>query len=197
MHLIVGLGNPGSAYKWTRHNTGFEVVSKLAFDHGIAMTGRKCRAVTGSGIISGKNAMLAMPMTFMNLSGESVRDLLNYYDLTPESLIIVYDDADLGLSEIRVRRQGSAGGHNGMKNIIYHLETDEFTRVRVGIGEKPSGWELADYVLSKFKDNERDDIIDGITHACVAVEIILSDGVTAAMNAFNKKSGADNNSGNL
>lgn len=187
MFVIAGLGNPGSAYKWTRHNAGFEVIGKLAYDHGAEVRTHKFRALLGTGVIEEQKVVLAMPQTFMNLSGESIRDILRYYDVPPERLIVVYDDTALELGDIRVRAQGSAGGHNGLKNIIYQLETDVFPRVRVGIGEKPGGWELADYVLSRFTEHERDDIIQGLTLAAEAVETALSEGVTAAMNKYNKK----------
>ena len=187
MYIIAGLGNPGSAYKWTRHNVGFEVIGKLAFDHRIDMGTRKFRAVLGSGSIAGQKVRLAMPMTYMNLSGESIRDMLNYFNVPAERLIVVYDDTALPVGSVRVREQGSAGGHNGMKSVIYQLDTDIFPRVRVGIGEKPGSWELSDYVLSKFADDERIDIIDGITKAGDAICAILADGISAAMNQHNQK----------
>jgi PTH1 family peptidyl-tRNA hydrolase len=187
MYIIAGLGNPGSAYKWTRHNVGFEVIGKLAYDHGIDMTVRKFRAVIGSGTIAGQKVRLAMPMTYMNLSGESVRDMLNYYDVPPERLIVVYDDTAFDTGSVRVREQGSAGGHNGMKSLIYQLDTDVFSRVRVGISAKPEGWELSDYVLSRFTNSEKDDIIAGITLAGDAVCAILRDGILDAMNKYNRK----------
>jgi len=187
MHIIAGLGNPGSAYKWTRHNAGFEVIGKLAYDFGIAMNTRKFRAVVGSGTIKGAKVRLAMPMTFMNLSGESVRDMLAYYGVPVEKLIVVYDDSALPVGSVRVREQGSAGGHNGMKSLIYQLDTDVFPRVRVGIGEKPPGWELSDYVLSRFTPEERNGIIEGITLAGDAVCSVLTEGIGFAMNKYNRK----------
>ena len=187
IYLIAGLGNPGGAYKWTRHNVGFEVIGKLAYDYNIEMKGRKHRAVTGTGVISGQKVRLAMPQTYMNLSGESIRDMLEYYGLPPDRLIVVYDDTALPVGAVRIRGQGGAGGHNGMRNIIYHLETDIFPRVRIGIGEKPQGYNLADYVLSRFTEAERDGIIQGITQAGDAVLDILKDGIIAAMNKFNRK----------
>lgn len=187
MYLIAGLGNPGGAYKWTRHNCGFEVVAKLAFDHKIEIKNRKFKALLGKGVINGEQALLVMPQTFMNLSGESLRDLIGYFKIASERFIVVYDDTDLAIGDIRVRVQGSAGSHNGMKSVIYQLDTDVFTRVRVGIGQKPEGWDLADYVLSKFKEEERTDIINGITLAAQAVETILLEGADAAMGKYNKK----------
>ncbi|MCL2702059.1 MAG: aminoacyl-tRNA hydrolase [Defluviitaleaceae bacterium] len=189
MYIIAGLGNPGSAYKWTRHNAGFEVIGKLAYDHNIGMTARKFRAVTGTGSICGQKVRLAMPMTYMNLSGESLRDMLSFYDVPPERLIVVYDDTDLPVGGVRVREKGGAGGHNGMKSLIYQLDTDVFPRVRVGIGAKPEGWELSDYVLSKFRTDEREDIIQGITLAGDAVCAVLRDGILTAMNTYNRRGG--------
>ena len=191
MKLIVGLGNPGRDYAGTRHNIGFEAIRKLAYDHTIEINRAKFRAHFGEGRIGAEKVILAMPQTFMNLSGEAVRDIMAFYKLSQEDLIVIYDDVSLVPGQIRVRETGSAGGHNGVKNLLYHLETDEFLRVRVGIGEKPSGWDLADYVLSKFRPNEMDDIISGITLATEAVECILSQGVKAAMNRYNKKQGKD------
>lgn len=187
MFLVVGLGNPGRDYKWTRHNTGFEVIDKLAYDHNIVMSKKKFKAVLGEGSISGKKVMLVKPQTYMNLSGESVRDILGFYKLAPKSLLVVYDEADIPLGEIRIRPKGSGGGHNGMNNIIYQLGLDEFIRIRVGIGHKPEGFELADYVLSKFRKEEDSDIINGITKAAEAVEMILSGGLSSAMNNFNSR----------
>ena len=190
MTIIAGLGNPEKEYKNTRHNTGFEVVNKLAFDHGIPINKAKHRAHVGEGTIAGEKVLFVKPQTYMNLSGECVRDVLAWHKLTPESLIVVYDDCALPVGDVRVRRQGSAGGHNGMKNILWHLETDVFTRVRVGIGEKPERYVLADYVLSTFKKDELEGWISGVTRAAEAVEDILAKGADFAMNKYNKKLGA-------
>ena len=192
MTIIVGLGNPEKEYKGTRHNTGFEVVNKLAYDHNISVGKAKHRAHVGEGVIRGERVALVKPQTYMNLSGECVRDVLAWYKLTTESLIVIYDDCALPVGDVRVRKQGSAGGHNGMKNILYHLETDVFTRVRVGIGEKPERYVLADYVLSAFKKDEIEGWIAGVTRAGEAVEDILARGADFAMNKYNKKLGAGN-----
>jgi PTH1 family peptidyl-tRNA hydrolase len=191
MWLIIGLGNPEKEYEGTRHNVGFEVINKLAYDHNIEINKAKHRAHIGEGFIAGKKVILAKPQTFMNLSGESVRDLMGFYKPAPEELIVVYDDISLSPGEIRIREKGSAGGHNGMKNILYQLETDEFPRVKVGIGEKPRGWDLADFVLSKFKKEEQENILFGMTDAADAVALIIKEGTNAAMNRFNKKTGAN------
>jgi len=185
MRLIIGLGNPGAEYAGTRHNVGFEAINKLAYDHVINVTKAKRRALIGEGEIFMQKCLLIKPQTFMNLSGESVRDHIEFYKAESSDIIVIYDDVDIPLGEIRIRKQGSAGSHNGMKNIIYQIESDEFIRVRIGIGEKPPKWDLADYVLSKFKKEEFDGMVQGVTKACDAVEVILKDGVDAAMNKFN------------
>jgi len=184
--LIVGLGNPEGDYGGTRHNVGFEVISKLSNDHNIPLKRARFRARFGEGNIAGKKVVLVKPQTYMNLSGEAVRELMAFFRQSPGDVIVVYDDVDLPVGDIRVREKGSAGGHNGMKNIIYQMNTDEFARVRVGISAKPEGWDLADYVLSRFKKEELDGIIDGITRAAEAVEVILKEGVAAAMNRYNR-----------
>jgi len=188
MYPIIGLGNPGPKYQGTRHNIGFETIDKLAFDHKIDMKkNSRFRAFVGEGRIAGKPILLVQPITYMNLSGESVRKVLNFYKLTPENLIILYDDVNLPVGDIRVRERGSAAGQKGMINIIAQLKTDEFLRVRVGVGSKPPSWTLSDYVLSRFLREEWDDMIQGVTKAGDAVDMILRDGVSAAMNKFNKK----------
>ena len=185
MRVIIGLGNPERNYKDTRHNIGFETVNKLAYDHGIKINRAKFKAHFGEGRIADNKVMLVKPQTYMNLSGESVRDLLAFYKFSAKDIIVLYDDTAFPLGQIRIREKGSDGGHNGVKSLIYHLETIEFTRVRIGIGFKPDGWDLADYVLSRFKKWEFEDMVYGITRAGDAVEAILSEGVTAAMNKFN------------
>lgn len=187
MIIIAGLGNPERDYKGTRHNTGFEVINKLAYDFNIQMNKAKFRAIYGTGVIKGKSVALLKPQTYMNLSGESIRDALTFYKLDTGSLVVVYDDCALDVGVIRVRQRGTAGGHNGMKNIIYQLETDEFLRVRVGIGQKPPRYDLADYVLSRFSTNETEDMIDGITKAGDAVISLLEKGAEATMNKFNER----------
>ncbi|MCL2699344.1 MAG: aminoacyl-tRNA hydrolase [Defluviitaleaceae bacterium] len=187
MRIIVGLGNPERGYKGTRHNIGAETVNKLAYDHNIDLNRAKFRAHFGEGFIAGKKVMLVKPQTYMNLSGESVRELLAYYKLGAEDILVLYDDTALDLGQVRVRERGTAGGHNGVKNIIYHLETTEFDRVRIGIDAKPPGWKLSDYVTSRFIQEEFDLMVDGITRAGDAVEMIVREGMTAAMNRFNPK----------
>ena len=188
MYIIVGLGNPGKEYGGTRHNIGFDVIELLAGQENISVAEKKHKALIGKGVVAGQRCILAKPQTFMNLSGESVRALLDYYKADEkEELIVISDDVSLDVGQIRIRKKGSAGGHNGMKSIIAHLGTEEFNRVRIGIGNKPKGWDLADYVLGHFEEEDRDKVEEGVIHACEAVELILKDGISAAMNQYNKK----------
>ncbi len=187
MIIIIGLGNPGKEYAGTKHNVGFEVIDKLAYDYNINVNKAKHKGVIGEGIIKEKKVVLLKPLTYMNLSGESIKQAINWYKATNTDIIVIYDDIDLNMGEIRIRERGSAGGHNGMKNIIQHLNTDEFTRIRVGIGKKPKDFDLADYVLNKFSKEEIPTIIEGITKATDAIETILSSNISTAMNKYNKK----------
>ncbi len=195
MFIIVGLGNPSAEYEKTRHNVGFEVVKILADRFDIATDFIKHKAVCGRGVIEGNKVMIAMPQTYMNKSGESVRELTDYYkiDVTSE-LIVIYDDVALPPGKIRIRKSGSAGGHNGMKNIISHLGTEEFIRVRVGVGEKPKGYDLADYVLGHFTKEEGEFMEVSFIEAANAVVSIMNDGIDAAMNRFNKSKKEDDES---
>ena len=147
MYIIVGLGNPESKYNGTRHNIGFSAITALADANNISLDMKKHKALCGKGVIAGQKVLLAEPLTYMNLSGESVRELVDYYKVDPtDELIIIYDDINLAPGKLRIREKGSAGGHNGIKNIIAHLGSQEFPRIRIGVGEKPKGWDLADYV---------------------------------------------------
>jgi len=188
MRIIIGLGNPGDAYRGTRHNVGFETIDKLCFDLNIKLkNNRRFRAHIGEGRISQTPVLLVKPQTYMNLSGQSVKAILTYYKLPPSEIIVVYDDISLPVGDIRVRESGSAGGQKGMVDIIARLATDEFPRVRIGIGNKPENWDLADYVLSRFHKSEWDGMIQGVTKAGDAVGFILKEGTPAAMNEFNRK----------
>ena len=167
---------------------GFETIDKLSYDFNIDLkNNRRFRAFTGEGRISGVRVMLVQPQTYMNLSGEAISKILAYYKLTPQDMVVVYDDVSLPVGVIRVRERGSSGGQKGMINTIALLGTDEFPRVRIGIGDKPPGFSLSDYVLSRFLREEWDDMIKGITKAGDAVQVILKDGVTRAMALFNEK----------
>lgn len=188
MYIIAGLGNPSKEYKNTRHNIGFDVIDVLADKFNIDVTTIKHKALIGKGMIGGEKVILVKPQTYMNLSGESLIDVCQYYKIDVESeLIIVYDDIALDVGAIRVRKNGSAGGHNGMKSIIQHLSTDGFMRIRMGVGEKPKGYDLADYVLGHFTQAERELMDKGAIDAVNAIEVIITDGIQKAMNLYNKK----------
>ncbi|MGN8886279.1 aminoacyl-tRNA hydrolase [Blautia sp. HCP28S3_G10] len=190
MYLIVGLGNPGRQYEATRHNMGFDVIDKLVEEYRIPQGGVKFNAMYGKGIIGGQQALLMKPLSYMNLSGGPVRDMANYFKIDPETeMIVIYDDIDTEPGNLRIRKQGSAGGHNGIKDLIKQLGTQKFIRIKVGVGAKPQGWDLADYVLGRFDSKSRELVEDAQERACKAVEMILSDGPDAAMNEFNRKSG--------
>ncbi len=188
MYIIVGLGNPGIKYEGTRHNMGFDVIDRLIELHKVPQAGTKFHAVYGTGRIGAERVVLAKPLTYMNLSGTAVRELADFYKIDPErELIVVSDDIDLAPGRIRLRKQGSAGGQNGLKHIIQCLGTQNFIRVRVGTGQKPEGWELADWVLSRFSKEERNAVDKAIAEAADAVTAIVTDGIDAAMNRYNKK----------
>jgi PTH1 family peptidyl-tRNA hydrolase len=183
LKLIVGLGNPGREYQDTRHNVGFAILDELASRHRIYVKSRRGKALIGEGTIAEERIILAKPYTFMNLSGQAVADLSRRYHLEPSNVIVICDDVNLPLGRLRIRAGGSAGGHNGLKSIIYSIHTQEFPRVRVGIGS-PRG-DMIDHVLNKFRREERVVIHDSVKRAADAIEAILSSGVDQAMNLFN------------
>lgn len=188
MYIIVGLGNPGKEYQNTRHNIGFDVIDKLAEEEGVSVLEKKHKAIIGKGYVGGQKCVLAKPQTFMNLSGESVRALIDYYKVDERSeLILVSDDISLDVGQIRVRKKGSAGGHNGLKNIISHLGHGDFMRVKMGVGEKPKGWDLADYVLGRFSGPERRVMDEAALQAVEAIRMMVAGEVDAAMNQYNTK----------
>lgn len=188
MYIIAGLGNPGREYENTRHNAGFASLDALAKRHGIELTTRKFQALTGSGYIDGQKVLLVKPQTFMNLSGESVAELLHYYKIDPEEeLLVIFDDISLAPGNIRIRKKGSAGGHNGIKNIIAMTGTENFKRIKVGVGEKPAGWDLADHVLGRMSEEDRAAFEEAVKESVKAVEMILEDEIDQAMNDFNRK----------
>ena len=188
MYIIAGLGNPTMQYEGTRHNAGFDVIDALADKYNISVDGRKNRAYIGKGIIEGQKVLLVKPQTYMNLSGESIGGLVDYFKIDEEQdLIVIYDDISLSPGQIRIRKKGSAGGHNGIKNIIAHLGTQVFPRIKVGVGEKPKKYDLADYVLSHFTKAEREEMEEGYQKAIQAVEKIHAGEMEAAMNVFNRK----------
>ena len=188
MFIIVGLGNPTRQYEGTKHNVGFDTIDYLIDEYQIPSSGAGHKALFGKGMIAGQKVIVAKPMTYMNLSGESVRELVNYYKVDPESeLIVVYDDISLAPGQLRIRAKGSAGGHNGIKSIIAHLGTQEFPRVRVGVGEKPPRMDLADYVLGHFSQGERKIMEDAVKEAADAVMEAVEEGIGHAMNSHNRK----------
>lgn len=187
MYIIIGLGNPTKEYDKTRHNVGFAVIDELAERMNIEVEEKKHRALCGKGMLNGQKVVLAKPQTFMNLSGESVRSIVDFYKVTSEEVIIIYDDISLEPGQLRIRTKGSAGGHNGIKSIIAHLGTQEFPRIRVGIGEKPNRMDLADYVLSRFSKGEQVLMDDAFKEAADAAAMMVSEGADPAMNHFNAK----------
>ena len=188
MYMIAGLGNPKREYDNTRHNIGFALIDALADQYNISVMDMKHKALTGKGMINGQKVILVKPLTFMNLSGESIRPIVDYYKIDVSSeLIVISDDISLPPGQIRVRKKGSAGGHNGLKNIIQHLGSEEFQRIRIGVGEKPAGYDLADYVLGHFSKEEQPLIREGIEKAMKAATMMLEGDVDRAMNEFNRK----------
>ena len=185
MKLVVGLGNPGAKYKGTRHNVGFMTMDEVAYQEKFDFDKALFDAVFAQVQIGCEKVIFMKPLTFMNLSGEAIRPLMNYFKIGIEDLLVVYDDMDLPVGKIRLRQKGSAGGHNGIKNIIQHLGTQVFPRIRVGVGEKPEGWDLADYVLSGFSKEDEALVKDAWGRAVEAAAVMLTDGPEKAMNQFN------------
>lgn len=193
MYIIAGLGNPGKKYENTRHNIGYQVVDALAEKHGISILELKFKGIIGKGMIGGEKVILVKPLTYMNLSGECIREAVSYFkiDETAE-LIIIADDVSLDAGQIRIRKKGSAGGHNGLKNIIAQLGHEEFMRIKMGVGEKPSGYDLADYVLGHFTKEDEKILSESRKNAVSAIETILDAGIEKAMNLYNTKRGNKN-----
>jgi len=188
MFIIAGLGNPTKEYEGTRHNVGFDVIDRLSEKYNIAVDTKKHRAFIGKGMIAGQKVILAKPQTYMNLSGESIRSLLDYYKVDEEhELLVIYDDVSLGVGQLRIRAKGSAGGHNGIKNIIAHLGGQVFPRIKIGVGEKPPKYDLADYVLGHFSKAEKILMDEGYDNTVRAVEMIVSGDIEGAMNEYNRK----------
>lgn len=185
MVLIIGLGNPGAKYAGTRHNIGFSAVTALADAYGIDIKTKECRGLTGTGVIDGVKVKLVQPQTFMNLSGECVRALMDFYKVPADDILVICDEVSLPTGKLRIRAKGSAGGHNGMKNIIAQIGTSDFARLRIGVGEKPEGWNLADHVLAHFPKEEEEAVRDALKKTVAAVQCFLSDGIAETMNRFN------------
>ena len=187
MYLIAGLGNPDRKYEGTRHNIGFETLDLFVHNKGLRFNKIKHKAVLAETVICGEKAIIAKPQTYMNLSGESIREIVNFYKIPTENVIVVCDDINLETGRIRIRPKGSDGGHNGLKNIIQHLGSEEFQRIRIGVGEKPAGYDLADYVLGHFSKEEQPLIREGVEKAMKAATMMLEGDVDRAMNEFNRK----------
>ena len=186
MYIIAGLGNPEKKYMNTRHNIGFDVIDAIAEKNDIVLGEKKHKAVIGKGIAAGQKVVLVKPLTYMNLSGESIRSVIDFYKVDEKSeLIVISDDVSLDMGQIRMRKRGSDGGHNGLKNIIVHLGHDEFIRVRMGVGEKPPQMDLADYVLGHFSAQEREVMNESARTAVLAIETMMVEGPDAAMNKYN------------
>ena len=188
-YIVVGLGNPEKKYEHTRHNVGFDVLQVLSQKLNIPLNKLRCKALTGEGRIGGERVVLAAPQTYMNLSGQSVVELLRWYKANAKHLIVVYDDVDLPQGRLRVRAGGSAGTHNGMRNIVYLTGRDDFPRVRIGIGKPEPGRDLAAYVLGKYPPEARQAMFDAFLRAADAVQAIVTDGAEAAMARFNGEGG--------
>ncbi len=187
MKVIAGLGNPGKKYENTRHNIGFAAIDYIAEKEGISITTGKHKALVGTGYMEGEKVLLVKPQTFMNLSGESLRPIMDFYKLEPEDFLIIFDDIHLDVGRLRIRRKGSAGGHNGIKSIVSHLGSMDFPRIKIGVGEKPKGYDLADYVLGHFTKGEQEILAERFDDVYDAAKLIAAGDITEAMNRHNKK----------
>ena len=185
MYVIVGLGNPGKQYENTRHNVGFNVIDILAKENNISVTKIKHKALIGEGRIANNKVLLVKPQTYMNLSGETLIDIYNYYKVDMDKIIVIYDDIDLDVGKLRIRKKGSAGTHNGMRSIVKCLGSGEFPRIRVGVSKPMPGQNLADFVLSRFRKEEAIDLDTGLEKAYRAVECIISEDIDKSMNKYN------------
>ena len=184
--LIVGLGNPGDKYEYTRHNVGFITVDRLGVEDSFKINKIKYKSLMGEVNLNGHRCIVIKPQTFMNNSGEAVREVASFYKIPPENVIVVFDDISLPCGKIRIRRKGTDGGHNGIKSIIYHLKSDKFPRIKVGVGAKPHpDYDLADWVLSTFKKDEFEEIKTAAVNSCQAIRLIVNGETDSAMNKFN------------
>ena len=188
MYIVAGLGNPTKKYEHTRHNIGFDVIQCLAEQYNINMNTKKFKGLCGMGLIEGVKVLLLQPQTFMNLSGNSIGEAVDFYKCdVADELIVVYDDIDLEPGSLRIRKKGSAGGHNGMKDIIAHVGTQEFQRIRVGVGGRPEGQDLVNHVLGRFSGEDRKVVEEAVHSAAEAVKLMVQGQTDAAMNQYNKK----------
>ena len=185
-YLIVGLGNPGDKYEYTRHNVGFLTLDRLSVEEDCKINKIKYKSLLGEVNLGGHRCIVIKPQTFMNNSGEAVREVSAFYKIPPEKIIVVFDDISLPCGKMRIRRKGTDGGHNGIKSIIYHLKSDAFPRIKVGVGAKPHpDYDLADWVLSNFKKDEMEEIKKSTVNACEALRLIVDGKTDLAMNKFN------------
>lgn len=185
MYCIVGLGNPGLKYENTRHNAGFLTIDYLANKFGIDVKKSKFKSLYGQGVISGQKVMLVKPQTYMNNSGEAVREIKNFYKFDIDKFIVIYDDIDIEFGTIRIRKKGSAGTHNGMKSIIYQIQDDKFPRIKIAVGKKPEYMDLANFVLSGFTEKEAEVIREEIKLAADSIETMIESSIDMSMNKFN------------
>lgn len=184
--LVVGLGNPDRKYAFTRHNAGFLCVDMLAQQYDFSVSKLKFKALLADANIAGHRCLVLKPQTYMNLSGEAVRDAAQFYKIPPERVLVLFDDISLDVGKLRIRRKGTDGGHNGIKNIIYHLNSDAFPRIKIGVGKKPHPqYDLADWVLSDFRKEEEAPLQTALENACAAVPLLLDGKIDEAMNRFN------------
>ncbi len=186
MRLVVGLGNPGRAYDATRHNVGFEVVDALANEEGISLSDRKFKGRFGRGRVAGEDCFLLKPDTYMNVSGESVGPMAGFYRIPPEDVIVVHDDLDIEVGRLKMKRGGGHGGHNGLRSLMSHLPSPDFVRIRVGVGRPPPGRDPVDYVLGRFRSDDRSLVDAAIEEAVRAIQATLRDGLSRAMNVYNR-----------
>lgn len=185
MYLIVGLGNPEPEYSKTRHNMGFDVINKIAKKYEIELTRTKFNGVYGSGIIEGQKVILLKPQTYMNLSGQSIKPFIDFYKIPLENVLVIYDDMDVKIGEIKIRKKGGSGSHNGAKSVVHELTSEEFPRIRVGIGKPIDEYDAIDYVIGKLEDEVYKKLEAGIDKAANAIVEYLNNGIDIAMNKFN------------
>ena len=187
MYIIVGLGNPGLRYRGTRHNAGFDAIDKVAKTYNISIRKKEKNAITGTGMIAGEKVLLVKPQTYMNNSGESVGPLASYYDVPPENVIVLVDDVMQDCGGLRIKRSGSAGGHNGLKSLISHLGTENFPRVRIGVGKLPAGTDMVAHVLGHLRGEDKKRVAGAILDVPEAVRLMVTGDIDGAMNLFNGK----------
>lgn len=185
MYLIVGLGNPENEYSHTRHNMGFDTINQIAKNNNIEITKNKFKGILENTIIQNQKVILLKPQTYMNLSGQSVKEVAEFYNLKPEEIIVIYDDIDIEKGHIKIRKKGGAGSHNGMKSVVEELQSTDFARIRVGIGQPEFKSDMINYVIGKVSQEEQEILQQGVEKAAKAVEEILKNGIDIAMNKFN------------